>query len=66
MKNKTGLRMCKRCNRHLSEEDICQTCKGDLINHYEASQDWQIAFEIERAQLTALRYSRDLNDEMDF
>lgn len=58
--------MCIRCNRHPSEEDICQSCKGDLINHYEAVLDWQIAYEIEKAQLAALRYTRDLNEELDF
>jgi hypothetical protein len=66
MKSNDGLKMCKRCNRHLAEGDICQSCKGELINHYEASLDWQIAFEIEKAQLAALRYSRDLKDDMDF
>jgi hypothetical protein len=34
-----------------------------LLNHYEASSDWQTAFEIEKAQLIASRYR--FNDEDD-
>jgi hypothetical protein len=66
MKKRAEAKMCKRCNRHLTEDDICQSCKSELINQYEASLDWQIAFEIEKAQLTALRYNRDISENEDY
>jgi hypothetical protein len=66
MKKNAELVLCKRCNRHHTGGDICQSCKSELINHYEATQDWQIAFEIEKAQLIALRYSREINEDPDF
>jgi hypothetical protein len=54
---------CKRCNRPITSDIICQSCKNELLGHYEVSSDWQTAFEIEKAQLIASRYR--LNTEED-
>jgi len=42
---------------------ICQNCKNELLSNYEASNDWQTAYEIERAQLIALKYQNDDPEE---
>ena len=55
-KKAVSAKKCKRCNRIISSDIICQACKNDLLNHYEVSSDWQTAFEIEKAQLVASRY----------
>jgi len=47
---------CRRCNGPAPEDLICQNCKNELLSNYEVSSDWQTAYEIEKAQLTALRY----------
>jgi hypothetical protein len=60
---KNAAKLCKRCNRRLTEGLICQTCKSELINHYEASLDWQLAYDIEKAQMAALRYIHDDNED---
>lgn len=54
---------CKRCNRTISSDIICQACKNELLNHYEASSDWQTAFEIEKAQLVASRYRYNAEED---
>ena len=55
--------ICKRCNKNFTEDIICQSCKNELLNHFEASSDWQMAFEMERATLVASRFRND--DEYD-
>lgn len=54
---------CKRCNKPISSDIICQACKNELLNHFEASSDWQTAFEIEKAQLIASRYRFNAEEE---
>jgi hypothetical protein len=54
---------CRRCNQPAGNDMICQDCKSELLSNYEASSDWQTAFEIEKAAETALRYRIDENDE---
>jgi hypothetical protein len=54
---------CKRCNKPSEIDQLCQSCKNELLNNYEASCDWQTAFEIERATLTALRYRNESETE---
>lgn len=56
---------CKRCRKPTEGDIICQSCKSDLLSNYEASFDWQTAFEIEKAQLTASRYQQQDGDEND-
>jgi predicted amidophosphoribosyltransferase len=65
MKNDQKSKLCCRCNRHATNDVICQSCKNELLNHYEASLDWQTAFEIERAQMVAARYRQDDEDSID-
>jgi len=50
---------CRRCNQPAGEDLICQDCKSELLSNYEASSDWQTAYEIEKAAQTALRYHID-------
>jgi hypothetical protein len=63
MENKVSNTKCKRCNRNITSDIICQACKNELLNHYEVSSDWQTAFEIEKAQLAASRYRINDFDE---
>jgi hypothetical protein len=65
MKNNDNLRICKRCNQRNATDIICQICKTELLNNFEASSDWQIAFDIERAQLATLKYYQNNKDEFD-
>ena len=53
---------CKRCNKPASADMICQSCKSELLSNFEATSDWQTAFEIEKAQLTASRYQSDYDE----
>lgn len=54
---------CKRCNKAASADLICQSCKNELLANYEVSSDWQTAYEIEKAQLTASRYQYEDSDD---
>jgi hypothetical protein len=56
MKKNDEMKKCKRCNRQNSKEIICQSCKTELLSNFEASADWQIAYEIEVVQLATSRY----------
>ena len=65
--NNNNSRKCKRCNKPVAAKDlICQDCKSELLASYEASSDWQTAYEIERAAQTALRYQMDEFNDDDF
>ena len=58
---------CRRCDGPASSDLICQNCKNELLSNYEASSDWQTAYEIEKAQLTASRYrSEDMEEDDDY
>lgn len=56
---------CKRCNKNFTTDIICQSCKNELLNHFEASSDWQMAFEMERATLVASRFRNEEEDDDD-
>jgi hypothetical protein len=56
---------CKRCHKPASADQICQSCKNVLLANFEATSDWQTAYEIEKAQLTASRYQTEDHDESD-
>jgi len=56
---------CKRCNKAASPDLICQSCKNELLANFEVSSDWQTAYEIEKAQLTASRYQYEDSDDND-
>jgi len=64
MAKTTKQRTCKRCNKNLTDDIICQSCKNELLSHFEASSDWQMAFEMERATMVASRF-RNEDDEFD-
>lgn len=57
MDSSNRIKRCKRCRKPVNDGPICQTCKSELLKYYEASKDWQMAYEIEKAQQLALRYS---------
>lgn len=65
MEKTTKKLTCKRCNKNYADGFICQTCKNELLNHFEASADWQMAFEMEKATLVASRYRNDEEDNID-
>lgn len=50
---------CIRCKREISAEKVCQECKNDLLYYYEATRDWQLAFEMESQQQYLRRYQKD-------
>jgi hypothetical protein len=59
-KYNSSSKKCKRCNKPIPSSDIiCQDCKSELLTSYEASSDWQTAFEIEKAAQSAMRYQMD-------
>ena len=60
------IKLCKRCNGKTTGNSICQSCKTELLSHFEATSDWHTAFEIERAQLAAARYWHNNNEDSDF
>ena len=57
------VRKCRRCNKNMTDDIVCTSCKSELINYFEASGDWQTAYEIEKAQLIASRYNSDNLDD---
>jgi hypothetical protein len=58
-------KLCKRCNSSTGGHSICQSCKTELLSNFEATSDWNTAFEIERAQLAAARYYYNNNEDLD-
>lgn len=56
---------CRRCHKTASSDLICQSCKNDLLANFEATSDWQTAFEIEKAQMKASRYQHENKEESD-
>ena len=53
------VRICKRCNKNVSEDLLCTSCKVELLNKYDSKIDWKTAFDIERIQQSAMRYIDD-------
>ena len=49
-------KLCKRCKKNTAKDLICTSCKVELLNNYDSKIDWQTAYEIERIQLSAMRY----------
>jgi len=64
MEKAENLKVCKRCRKRQSKGSICQACKTELLSNFEAAADWQIAYEMERAQLYTSKYCRE-NEESD-
>ncbi len=65
MKKTTKKLTCKRCKKNLTDDVICQDCKNELLNLFEASSDWQMAFEMEKATLVASRFRDEDEENMD-
>lgn len=47
---------CKRCKKYVENEEICQSCKNDLLFFYEATSDWTMALDLEAAQKSFFRF----------
>jgi hypothetical protein len=60
------LKLCKRCRRETTGHSICQSCKTDLLSNFEATSDWHIAFQIERAQLAAAKYCQENKEDIEY
>jgi hypothetical protein len=65
MKKKAGKSTCKRCKKNLTDDFVCQDCKNELLNHFEASSDWQMAYEMEQATLFASKFRKEEEEEGD-
>ena len=49
----------------MTDDIICTSCKTDLISYFEATGDWQTAYEIEKAEFIASRYNADNSEDND-
>ncbi len=54
---------CIRCNKNLTTDIICASCKVELINKYTSRVDWSTALEMEKFELRAARYKFEMGDE---
>lgn len=50
------MRNCKRCRKPVENENLCQSCKNDLLSYFEHTSDWNLALEMESAQKSIYRY----------
>jgi hypothetical protein len=66
MSKMENFKLCKRCNLKTIGDSICQSCKTELLGSFEATSDWHLAYEIEKAQLTAARYCYNNKEDLDF
>jgi len=59
---------CCRCKKVIEKDGICQNCKNELLLYYEATNDWQMAFDMELAKESVLRFKNQDDDypEMEF
>jgi hypothetical protein len=48
-------RICKRCNRRITEDIICAGCKNELLTHYNSKIDWKMAYEMEKVSRHIIR-----------
>ena len=65
IKKSTKKPTCKRCKKNFTDDIICQECKNELLSHFEASSDWQMAYEMEQATLVASKFRSEEEDEID-
>ncbi|HES59551.1 MAG TPA: hypothetical protein ENO18_03885 [Caldithrix sp.] len=48
-------RICKRCNRQITEDIICAACKNELLSQYDSKIGWKMAYEIEKVSRHVMR-----------
>jgi hypothetical protein len=48
-------RICKRCNRNVTEDIICAGCKNELLTHYNSKINWKMAYEMEKVSRHIMR-----------
>jgi cytochrome c-type biogenesis protein CcmH/NrfF len=53
----TGQRICKRCNRRITEDIICAGCKNELLAQYDSKIGWKMAYEMEKVSRHIMRNS---------
>ena len=61
-KNKVQ-KKCKRCNRNLTQDIICPSCKNELIAMYDNKLGWRTAYEIEKVSRSAMHYKQRHDEE---
>jgi len=54
-------KICKRCNRKVTEDIICAGCKNELLSQYDSKVDWKVAYEIEKVSRYIMR-NASIND----
>ena len=53
--SKVRTRTCKRCNKKLTEDIICASCKNELLSQYNSQISWKMAYEIEKVSRYVIR-----------
>jgi hypothetical protein len=48
-------RICKRCNKKITDDIICASCKNELLSQYDSKIGWKMAFEIEKVSRHIMR-----------
>ncbi len=56
-------RICKRCNKKITEDMICASCKNELLSQYDSKVGWKIAYEIEKVSRHIMRNTRSSDPE---
>jgi hypothetical protein len=54
-------RVCKRCNKKITEDIICAGCKNELLSQYDSKIGWKMAYEIEKVSRHIMR-NTSMND----
>jgi hypothetical protein len=59
----SGKRICKRCNRLITEDIICAGCKNELLTHYNSKISWKMAYEMEKVSRHIMRNTFGFDSE---
>jgi len=54
-------KICKRCNKNITEDIICASCKNELLSQYDSKIGWKTAYEIEKFSRYVMRKA-DIDD----
>ncbi len=54
-------KICKRCNKNVTEDIICASCKNELLSKYDSRIGWKTAYEIEKISRYVMRKA-DIDD----
>ena len=56
-------RVCKRCNRRITEDIICAGCKNELLSNYNSKIGWKMAYEMEKVSRQIMRITSRYDSE---